>query len=72
MKRGHLQAYSANDPCFKLGFVLFRSQKEKTAGLYTLIISASPSISIASGGLMVQNIRLPHLSVRKSELRQNG
>ena len=37
-----------------------------------LIISASLSISIARGALMVQNIRLAHLSVRKSELWQNG
>ena len=36
------------------------------------IISASLSISIASGAPMVQNIRLAHLSVRKSELWQNG
>ena len=36
------------------------------------IISASLSISIASRALMVQNIRLPRLSVHKSELWQNG
>jgi len=36
------------------------------------LFSASHSISIASGALMVQNIRVPHLSVRKSKLWQNG
>jgi len=36
------------------------------------IVGASLSISIASGALMVQNIRVPHLSVRKSELWKNG
>jgi len=33
-----------------------------------IIFSAPLCISIASGVLMVQNIRLAHLSVRKSEL----
>jgi len=37
-----------------------------------VIISASLSIGIASGALMVQNIRLPHLSVRKSVLWQTA
>jgi len=36
------------------------------------IISASLFISMASGELMLQNIRMPHLSVRKSELWQTG
>jgi len=36
------------------------------------IFSTLLSISIASGALILQNIRLAHQSVRKSELCQNG
>ena len=41
---------------------------EDCSNLLLLIFNASLSISIASGTLMVQNIRLAHLSFRKSEL----
>jgi len=41
-------------------------------GLSLLARRSLSADSIASGALMVQNIRVPHLSVRKSVLWQNG
>jgi len=38
----------------------------------SVVIISAFSVSIASGALMVKNIRVPHLSVCKSELWQNG
>jgi len=47
-------------------------QHKKTVASFGSIISASLSISIVSGVLMLLNIHVAHLSVRTCELWQNG
>ena len=54
------------------GIIHRQNGRIKIISVHFDIISTSLSISIASAALMVQKIRLSHLSVRKSELWQNG